>query len=229
MSTTHPPGRRTLPPLVEGQRLGRAAFHERYEAMPPGTRAELIGGIVHMPSPLSLGHGERDSTVSDWLGLYKRHTPGLRKALNATVMLDDYGEHQPDSVLIVPGELGGRTRVVDGFLVGPPELVVEVGRSSRRLDLGARKADYERAGVREYLFVGVDPDEVRWFVRREDGFGELALDPDGLVRSEVFPGLWLDPRALLADDVDRVVAALELGLATPEHAAFVAHLAEPRG
>lgn len=44
MSTTE---RRTLPPLVAGQRLDRATFHERYEAMPPDTWAELMGG----PSP----------------------------------------------------------------------------------------------------------------------------------------------------------------------------------
>lgn len=224
MSTTHPSGRRTLPPLVEGQRLDRATFHERYEAMPPETRAELIGGVVHMASPLSLGHGERDSAVSDWLGHYKRHSPGVRKALNASVMFDDYGEPQPDNLLILPAELGGQTRVVDGYLVGPPELVVEVGRSSRRLDLGAKKADYERAGVLEYIFVGLEPDEVRWFVRRGDRFEELFPGADGWYRSEVFPGLWLDVNALLTDDANRVIAALDLGLASPEHAAFVARL-----
>jgi hypothetical protein len=49
-----------------------------------------------------------------------------------------------------------------------------------------------------------------------------------LYRSTVFPGLWLDPQALLKDDIDIVVKALERGLATPEHAAFVQRLAAAR-
>lgn len=225
MSTTHPPARRTLPPLVAGQRLDRATFHERYEAMPPETRAELIGGVVYMPSPLSIWHGERDGDVAYWLGHYLRHTPGVRKALNVTVMFEDYGEPQPDSVLILPAELGGQTRIVDGYVVGAPELIVEVGRSSRRLDLGAKKADYERAGVLEYVFVGIDPDEVRWFFLRGGRYQELPPGPDGLYRSEVFPGLWLDPAALLAHDINQVIAVLDEGLATPEHQEFAARLA----
>jgi Uma2 family endonuclease len=122
--------------------------------------------------------------------------------------------------LIIPEERGGQTRIVEGYVRGPPELVVEVGKASRRIDLGAKKADYERAGVREYVFVGIDPDEVRWFARRGDRFEDLEPGADGLFRSEAFPGPWLDAEAFLAEDVDRVVAALDLGLATPEHAAF---------
>ena len=46
------------PPLADGQRLDRATFHERYAAMPPEFRAELIGGVVHvMTSPLRRRHG----------------------------------------------------------------------------------------------------------------------------------------------------------------------------
>jgi Uma2 family endonuclease len=122
--------------------------------------------------------------------------------------------------------LGGQTRIVDGFINGPPELIVEVGRTSRKIDLGAKKDDYERAGVLEYVFVGLDPDEIRWFVRRDGRFVEMRPGPDGIFRSEVYPGLWLDPGALFADDLDRLIAVLEQGLATGEHAAFVARLAE---
>jgi Uma2 family endonuclease len=226
MSTVDRPERAVLPPLVEGQRLDRVTFHERYEAMPPNTRAELIGGIVYMPSPLGYEHGERDSNLSDWLGYYKLFTRGVGKALNATTQFDDYGEPQPDSQLRIPEGLGGRSRVVDGYVVGPPELIVEVGKSSRRVDLGAKKLDYQRAGVLEYVFAGIDPDEIRWFLLREGRFVDLPPGPDGIFRSEVFPGLWLDPSALLAGDMDAVIATLDRGIATPEHAAFVARLAE---
>ena len=226
MSTVeHATKTRIVPPLVEGQRLDRATFHERYRAMPPGTRAELIGGVVHMASPLGFAHGRRDSDVSDWLGYYTLRTPGVLKALNTTTQFDDYGEPQPDNLVLIPAELGGQTRIVDGFIVGAPELVVEVGKSSRRLDLGAKKLDYERAGVLEYVFVGIDPDEVRWFCRRDGRFAELVPGTDGIFRSEVFPGLWLDPPALLVGNVAGAVAVLDRGIATPEHAAFAARLA----
>ncbi len=229
MSTLERPDRRVYPPLVAGERLDRATFHERYEAMPPGTRAELIGGIVFMPSPLGVEHGERDSDLSDWLGLYKRRTPGVRKALNATTQFNDYGEPQPDLQLRIPEALGGQTRVEKGFIVGAPELVVEVSKTTRTVDLDAKKSDYERAGIREYVFVGLDPQEILWFVRRDGGFAEQPPDPDGIHRSEAFPGLWFDSQAFFAEDMDRVFAVLEQGLATPAHAAFAAQLAARAG
>jgi len=210
--------------LVPGQRLDRATFHERYKTMPPGVRAELVGGVVYMPSPLGIEHGERDGEISDWLGHYRRFTKGVSRPLNATTQFGDYGEPQPDCQLRIPEELGGRSRIVDGFIVGPPELVVEVGKSSRRLDLGAKKADYERSGVLEYLVLTLDPDEIHWFIRRGGRFEALEVGSDGILRSEVFPGLWLDPAAFLAGDAERVFAVLDAGLATPEHAAFAARM-----
>ncbi|HWE35905.1 MAG TPA: Uma2 family endonuclease [Isosphaeraceae bacterium] len=225
MSTGDRQGRWTLPPLAAGQRLDQPAFHARYEAMPPGTRAELIGGVVYMPSPLRDDHGWTSHVVSGWLFHYERFTPGVRGADNATTKLGRSGEPQPDSLLRIPEGAGGRSRVVVGFIVGTPELVVEVARSSRDVDLGPKRLDYERAGVLEHLFIGLDPNEVRWLALRGDRFEELPPGPDGLVRSEVFPGLWLDPAALFAGDLNALIDALERGLATPDHAAFVARLA----
>src|SRR4051812_18396877 len=128
MSTIHPP---KSPPLVAGQRLDRATFHERYEAMPPEVRAELIGGVVHMPSPLRASHGYHDSLVATWLTLYRRVTPGLKAANNASVLLDDQGEPQPDVLLRILAEYGGQSHLADDYIVGAPELVVEVALSSR--------------------------------------------------------------------------------------------------
>ncbi len=224
-TTPAPPAESTtLPPLVAGQRLDRATFHERYSAMPSHVRAELVEGIVFMPSPLSYGHGNPDEDVAYWLGHYRRKTRGLGGAANATTILSDRDEVQPDHLLRLPAEHGGTSRIVGGFVSGPPELVIEVGLSSRSHDFGPKKRVYERAGVAEYLFVGVVPEEIRWFLLREGRFVELAPDDRGHYRSEVFPGLWLDPAALFAGDLDALVAGLELGLATPEHAAFVARL-----
>ncbi len=217
-----------LPPLVAGQRLDQPTFHARYEAMPPETWAELVGGIVYMPSPLRNEHGAPDDSVSYWLGRYKRFTTGLVSGKNVTTILGEWGEVQPDGQLRIPEELGGRARIVEGYVIDAPELVVEIARSSRAYDLGAKKQDYERAGVAEYVVVELDPDEIHWFIRRGDRFDDLEPGPDGIYRSEVFPGLWLDPRALFSDDLQRVDEVMALGVATPEHAAFVARLGKAR-
>lgn len=214
-----------LPPLVEGQRLDQPTFHARYLAMPPGTRAELIDGVVFMPSPVGSEHSSAHVPPIVWLALYSRRTPGTKTHDNATTILGWRSEPQPDGLLRLLPECGGRTRVEKGFLHGPPELVVEVSHTTRYVDLGPKLGDYERAGVLEYVVRTIEPDAVHWF--RSEGGRLVPVGPDaeGLLRSRIFPGLWLDPAALLAGDLDLLIETLDRGLATPEHAAFVAELA----
>jgi hypothetical protein len=227
MSTVDHPRTSTLPPLVAGERLDQPTFHERYEAMPPETRAELVGGVVYMPSPMRRDHAGTTRLVSGWLSDYQGETPGVDGGDGGTVKLDRQGEPQPDCDLRIPAEMGGQSDVdEEGYLVGAPEMVVEIARSSRAFDLGKKKDDYERAGVQEYVVVELEPDRVHWFIRRGDHFEDLLPGPDGVFRSEVFPGLWLDPEALFAKDRIRLARVLDLGLATPEHATFVARLAK---
>jgi Uma2 family endonuclease len=217
-----------LQPLMAGQHLDQPTFHERYQAMPDGTWAELVGGVVYIPSPVRSEHGDYDDVVSYWIVHYKRFTKGLRSGKNSTIMLDGSGETQPDGHLRIPQELEGQTRIEGGFIVGAPELIVEIARSSRYYDLGEKRVDYERAGVREYVVVELDPDRIHRFIRRGDRFEDLLPGPEGIYRSDIFPGLWLDSKALFAEDLDRLVEVLEQGLATPEHTAFVARLARAR-
>src|SRR4051812_31330312 len=110
MSTTGRERTKTLPPLVAGQRLDRATFHERYEAMSPGTRAELIGGVVVMPSPARLWHGRFVINLATWVNNYTRGLVGLYTGCDATTMLDDLAEVQPDVQLHILPEYGGQTR-----------------------------------------------------------------------------------------------------------------------
>ncbi len=226
MSTVKRPRVASLPVLIAGQRLDQPTFHERYEAMPPETRAELVGGTVCMPSPMRRDHAGTTRLVSGWLSDYQRETPGVDGGDGGTVKLDQQGEPHPDCDLRIPAEMGGQSDVdEDGYLFGAPELVLEIARSSRAFDLGAKKVDYERAGVQEYVVVELDPDQIHWFIRRDDRFEDLPPGPDGIYRSEVFPGLWLDPEALFAKDRVRLIGVLHQGLATPAQAAFLARLA----
>jgi Uma2 family endonuclease len=211
-------------PFEEGQKLDQATFHELYATMPTGKWAELVGGVVFMAFPLFDGHGGGDYNLSGWLFHYQRFTPGLRGVTNVSTVLGDDSEVQPDLQLRIREEWGGQARVEGGYVVGAPELVIEIGDSSRSRDLGSKKVAYEKAGVLEYLFVGLDPKEIRWFARHEGTFQEIPESDDGIYRSRAFPGLWLDAKALFAEDLNALIGALELGLATPQHAAFVADL-----
>src|SRR3984957_19896752 len=179
-----------LTPLVNGERLNQKTFHARYEAMPPETRAELIGGIVYMSSPHTRSHGRTHGNITHWLGTYEDATPGVEGFDSATVILGDESEPQPDVCLLinVPGQ--DQTWDEDEYIVGAPELVAEVALSSEAIDLHRKRNDYERAGVREYLVVTSRQARVVWFVSRQGRFEEMAAGPDGILRSEVFPGLW---------------------------------------
>lgn len=97
--------------------------------------------------------------------------------------------------------------------------------SSRRLDLGSELRAYEAAGILEHVVLVVEPFEVAWHARRDGRLVLLEPEADGLYRSAAFPGLWLDPAALGSGDGPALLAALGRGLASPEHAAFVADLA----
>jgi Uma2 family endonuclease len=163
-----------------------------------------------------------------WLSYYVENTPGVEGMDNTSTALGLKSEPQPDALLRILAEYGGRTRADHRFVHGVPELLVEVAHTSRYTDLGPKFEDYERVGVLEYIVRAIEPDEVYWFILREGHFVDLLPGPDGIYRSEVFPGLWLDPDALLASDTRRLRAVLDLGCATPEHAAFVARLAAAR-
>jgi Uma2 family endonuclease len=217
--------RKRLPFLQNGDRLDQKTFHARYKVMPAGVRAELIGGIVYMPSPQKKPHGRSQSKLIRWLNEYEENTPGTEVLINTTTLLSGSGEPEPDGCLLILPECGGQTREdAEEFISGAPELMAEVAWSTESIDLNAKKADYEKAGVREYVVIALRTKRVFWFVRRRGKFKELLPGADGIIRSETFPGLWLDPAALLRRDMKSVLAVVRQGLATPEHAAFVAKL-----
>jgi Uma2 family endonuclease len=214
-----------VPPLENGDRLTREEFERRYDAMPPGHRAELIEGVVYMPSPVRHDqHGQPHLCVVTWLGVYKAATPGVSAGAESTVRLDMDNEPQPDGVLFIEPRRGGQVQIVDGYIERAPELVVEVSASTVSIDLHAKFNAYRRNGVREYVVWRVRDRAVDWFVLRGGQYDRLPPTPTGLLQSEVFPGLWLDPAALVRLDLAAVLQTLQQGLASPEHAALVARL-----
>lgn len=215
-----------LEPLRDGLRMDSDEFKARFDATPGLRRAELLEGVVHMPPALNiLGHGFENSNLITWLTLYRTATPGLLMANAASVRVDDRNTPEPDALLMILPDYGGRAKIVDDKVVGGPELVCEVANTTEARDLGPKLALYHRAGIREYLVWRTEDASVEWFTWRTEGYAYLMPDAAGVVRSETFPGLWLDVLALLRDDFGAVNATLQAGIATPEHATFVARLA----
>src|SRR5437660_9666914 len=142
-----------LPPLEPGDHLDQKMCHERYEAMPEDFRAELIGGIVYVSSPMKIPHGRHHMPLSGWLWLYEQETPGVQGFDNVTVILGADSEPQPDGCLIVEPKCGGQVSVKGDYIYGAPEWMAEIASSTEAIDLHTKKADYEKAGVKEYVVV----------------------------------------------------------------------------
>ena len=212
--------------MHNGDRMTREEFHRLYEQTPAGFKAELIGGIVYVASPLGKRHATNHAFLLGVLLAYRGRTPGVELGDNATILLGDEGEPQPDLYLRIMPECGGQSRDAGDYVEGAPELVAEVAHTSHAIDLHAKRADYARYGVLEYLVATLRDRRLRWFDVQAGQ--ELSADPDGVVRLRTFPGLWVHVEALFAEDYDRLMATLTQGLATPEHAAFVARLAAAR-
>ena len=220
----------SIPPLENGDYLTREEFERRYNAMPEATKAELIEGRVYMSSPVRYkSHGAPDRQLNTWLGVYSAFTPGVSGANNTTILLDQPNEPQPDGLLIVDERLGGQTTIsANDYLEGAPELVVEVSASSASLNLREKKEVYRRNGVQEYIVRSVYDPQLQWFRLETGKYEPLNPDQDGIIRSRVFPGLWLDVEALLKGDMAKVLAVLQQGLASSEHADFVKRLLEAK-
>jgi Uma2 family endonuclease len=217
---------REVPPLENGDQLTRPEFERRYEAMPHLKKAELIEGVVYVPSPVRYeGHGRKHSALNGWLVVYSASTPRVAVGDNTTVRLDLDNEPQPDVLLRIT--TGGQSHVAaDGFIEGPPELVAEVASSSVAYDLHQKLDVYRRHGVREYIVWRTVDNAIDWFVLRDGRYERLSPSEAEIYKSETFPGLWLDATAMLEGDLAAVLKTLGEGIASAGHEEFVQRLTQ---
>ena len=211
-------------PLREGDLLTREEFMRRWEAMPDLYFAELIDGIVHMASPLSDTHGDYQIRLGGWLLAYADATPGCAARSDGTWLMSKDSVPQPDLALRILEEHGGQSRLEGEYPAGAPELIVEVSHTTIARDAGVKLRLYERSGVREYIIVRPKKQQVIWRELIEGQYREMAAGQDGILRSHVFPGLWLDPAALWNEDLTGLAAAVQQGVATAEHTEFLRKL-----
>ncbi|NJL37197.1 MAG: Uma2 family endonuclease [Leptolyngbyaceae cyanobacterium RM2_2_4] len=223
-----PPHQKLLPPLENGDRLNRYEFERRYNAMTRLKKAELVEGIVYVPAALRFrSHGQPHGRLITWLGVYESSTFGVALGIEPTVRLDLDNEPQPDAVLLIEESCGGQARLSeDDYVEGAPELVAEIAASSAAIDLGDKKRAYRRNGIQEYIVWQVFDQKVDWFYLEEGEYVSLPIEAEGVIRSRMFPGLWLAVNDLLAGNMVQVLAVIQQGLASPEHIAFVQQLSK---
>ncbi len=209
----------TTPFLENGDRLNRWEFEKRYQAMGKIQKAELIEGVVYMPAALRFrSHGQPHANLMIWLGMYKIATPKVELGDNVTIRLDLDNAPQPDGVLLIDG---GQTKISeDDYIEGAPELIVEVAASTATYDLHDKKNAYRRNGVLEYLVWRVYDNEIDWFSLEAGKYILLSPDNTGIIRSQVFPSLWLAIPSLLSGNMNDVLAVLQKGLESPEYKIF---------
>jgi Uma2 family endonuclease len=224
----HPPTARRLevPLLLNGDHLSVPEFERRYEAMPGDGKAELIEGIVFMAPPVSDDHGNSNSLLAYLLRHYAAATPGAASRVNTSIRLDGSNEYQPDVMLrFESGKMAGAKSGAGGILEGRPELVVEIALSSASYDLHEKKTVYQRNRIPEYIVWEVMDSRIHWFALEDGEYVRIKARPDGVTRSRVFPGLWLNLQALLAGDEKKAFRVVEKGLKSVEHKTFVKKLA----
>lgn len=222
-------------PFEQGDRLCRDEFERLCESMSMMYRAELIDGIVSISPPSGAKRsGRLHARIMTWLGLYEAETIGFDVRDQIPVRLNLDTVVQPDIVLIFKPEPDQQTAIAPAaiapavivkseaadsryvtdsrYVNGGPELIVENIDGWDSIDLTARKAIYGKNGVQEYLVWRSLEEEVDWFYWEHGIYMALLMDTDGLIRSRACPGLWLDRDALLAGDMQAVLAGLHLGL-----------------
>ena len=217
------------PTLENGDRLTRCEFERRYATRPDLKKAQLIEGIVYMPSPVRFAtHGEPHAAMLGVLLHYGAFTPGVSVGDNATVRLDLDNEPQPDVLLRIEPEAGGRSRLSDDdYVEGAPELIVEIAASSASIDLHDKLRAYRRNGVQEYVVWRTQERRIDWFELADGDYRPLPAGDADVVGSRVFPGLRLAVPALLGGDLAAALRELQAGLDADEHRRFAARLAEP--
>lgn len=212
------------PLLVTGERMNVKEFLRRWEELPDLKNAELIDGVVYVSSPVSLEHGSLDTLVHWWLMQYAQATPGCRAGNNSTWLMRGSAP-QPDAYLRILPSHGGQSRNKRQYGAGAPEMAIEICVTSTEVDFGPKLKLYERAGVREYITIELFGQRLVWRMLENSAYVNQEIPPDGIHRSRIFPGLWLDVAAFWVDDGAKILAALNAGLSSQDHQRFVEHLA----
>lgn len=165
------------------------------------TYAEWVDGKVEMMSPASVEHQDISLFLARLLAEFAEEY-GAGKLLTAPFQMrlsNVRRGREPDLLFVAKDNL---TRLRRSYLDGPADLAVEiVSPESVLRDRGAKYAEYEAGGVREYWIIDADAKRADFFVLDGEGrYQRASPDSGGRYESAVLPGfrvnidwLWQSP------------------------------------
>jgi len=180
------------------QMLSRVEVMERMSAAdffrdaPEDRKAELIDGLMIMPSPPLVIHERLQGFLFRLLGGFvEERELGEVFGSRTAVELELFYAPEPD-IFFVSQE---RLHIIgEKGVLGAPDFVIEIlSASTAQNDRGSKFHAYERAGVREYWLIDPYGPAGTEFYRLLNGrFHPLAPDAEGRLTSATIPGFWID-------------------------------------
>lgn len=124
---------------------------EEFYALPEGTRAELISGVIYdmSPAPLRI-HQEISMVMSSFIHQYIKRNKGACRVYSAPfdVQLSEDTVVQPDISVICDSD-----KLTERGCSGAPDFVIEITSSNEVHDYLIKLDLYRKFGVREYWIV----------------------------------------------------------------------------
>ena len=201
---TQPP----TPPFTVAP-LPRMTYQEFLE-WADGINAEWVDGEVILMSPVSQAH---QRILGFLLTLFQHFVEAndLGEVLFAPFQMrlrTRPSGREPDLLFVARDRLD---KLQDAYLDGPADLAVEIiSADSRARDRVDKYREYEQAGVREYWLIDPAREFADFYRLNADGiYSQVIIDDDGIYRSNVIEGLWLEVDWLWQDPLPTLMSVLK--------------------
>ncbi|HZQ08770.1 MAG TPA: Uma2 family endonuclease [Anaerolineae bacterium] len=172
-------------------------------------KAELIDGVMIMPSPASRIHENLFGFLYSLLRVFvEEHSLGVVLGSRTAVELAIDQVYEPD-ILFIRQERSAINQEKGVF--GAPDFVIEIlSMSTAQHDRGTKLKAYERAGVREYWIIDpYGPAGTEFYQLQQGSFLPILPDAENRLHSSAVEGFVLDVRWLWNTDAITVKQALD--------------------
>ena len=199
--------RQLLDVLLAPSQPTRMGYQEFLNWLDEDTLAEWVDGEVIITSPASLQHQTINGFLSQVMGIYvEQHDLGKIILAPFQMKLETSGR-EPDLLFVASDQLDRLRRT---YLEGPASLVVEiVSPESAGRDRGEKFYEYERAGIPEYWLLDPQTRRAEFYqIGAEGQYHLIAPDAEGIYRSSILSGFWLQVEWLWQQPLPRVLDVL---------------------
>lgn len=159
-------------------------------ALPEGSRAELIDGMIYNMAPPSRNHQKILNYINTEINLYLRKGNGKCEVYPAPFAVflnhDQINYVEPDISVICDN-----SKLNDRGCNGAPDWIIEiVSPGSRRLDYLVKLFKYRTAGVREYWIADLEKNRIMVYYFEGDLIDEYTFKDK--VKVNIYEDLYVD-------------------------------------